>query len=595
MRQVVDLGISTFKCARLGQCLLSNTTVTVAYQNDTTDAHGLSSKGLDLTTAWVIVERELTVNVRLETNCSLVNSLPVIVKQLVDTLENSLTRVYSYLRVSRRSHEWYTFADNITVQLSMVLNETFGRPRDKLRGRLPRQVRGCTLADPRPPPGIPTYALSSITIHLRSPLHYRPWDIFLTKIWLQDFPKNPLSENNNASYEESSPNGQLIILRPHEMPSNSFPFENTPSQHPQRDSAEFTDQKSVCRVFEENENSLFVKSWKFGSLLDYSIRSLIFGQAEQCLEKIDETRSAECLRISEIAPSILRPGYYDNIRHRAGLVPVIAKSITSMFHKVLSPRSTVKLTSIECRLNVQYGYTTSCANNNFRPMIRRTVWTALQSGVYMTKSVLKPSLTNPATISLADDNMLMEECGTGQGSDDVSLFSSEHMMSDVVDNQAENWNDCVMIPSPQAQGTLISFSEPEINKKWDGESLTSAWETQKSNYAPKYELSGEAEESICWTSQVPDTTSDIMLEHAISSGTSIDEGVTSSFRWDEDCLMDDAVSHSNLCSSLYTTSGDSLYMSTKSTPPTGIADILTSDLAHNPDEEIGDIGNILSI
>ncbi|CRG85437.1 hypothetical protein PISL3812_02500 [Talaromyces islandicus] len=90
MGQVIDLGIGIFENPRQEQCLLSRTTATLVFQGDAAYHANEITNATDLKGIWVILKRELTVTLRLETNWRFMSSLPAVVKQLADAVERVL-------------------------------------------------------------------------------------------------------------------------------------------------------------------------------------------------------------------------------------------------------------------------------------------------------------------------------------------------------------------------------------------------------------------------------------------------------------------------------------------------------------------------
>lgn len=207
------------------------------------------------------------------------------------------------------SQESFSSADNVTVHVSVTLCESLDRSQGSLRGKLPpRLVRGCILLDPSPPPEITVGTLSNITIHLKSPISRSPWNMCLTKIWLQDFPRNLSTDDNTASLEFPPENYRSITLRPNQvlLPSQSPFGQNAGSENTNTQSLR-SSEKSVNGDFGETTGC----TGEISSLLDYSIRSLVLRQPGRCTEGLSESRSANSFSLAEVAPLAFRPGYFD--------------------------------------------------------------------------------------------------------------------------------------------------------------------------------------------------------------------------------------------------------------------------------------------
>ncbi|QKX56324.1 uncharacterized protein TRUGW13939_03425 [Talaromyces rugulosus] len=578
MGQIIDLGTGTFKNIRQEHCLLSRTTVTLEFQNDAAYHTNQITDAVDMKAIWVTVKRELTVNLRLETSWRLVRSLPAVVEQLVDTMERIL--------VSSRS------ADNVAVHVSITLCESFDRPRDSLRGKLPpRLVRGCILIDASPPPEITIGTLSNITIHLKSPVSCSPWDMCLTKMWLQDFPPNLSTHGHSVGLSHSSKNHHIISLRPHHI----FPLRSSHDQPPfgQNAGCESTNKQS-SRSSDKYLNSNFGRipenSWEFGSLLDYSIRSLILLQPRRCIEGLSESRSADSFSLSEVAPLAFSPGYYDNIRYRAGLLPVVTKSIGLLFRKSSSHTLMMQDTTTWARLKELCGHSSSIEVNDLRPLIRSAMWNALQRGVYKTRSATLP--TNLVTDSLANDTMLMEEWDAWPESDEEILSSYENSVPLSMGSYV-----------PLSQRPLRYFPEEEVNG-YEHKIDSAIFEWENSDYECDFnsQVHDERRESICWSSSLNlGTTSDITIDNAISCGTApLCESVAYSKyskTYGASSIMEDSTSLPILSASP-STIGSALHdipLTPTSTADGENIDIIISDSGHHLNEDTASIGDFLAI
>lgn len=168
------------------------------------------------------------------------------------------------------------------------------------------------MLDPSPPPEITVGTLSDITIHLKSPVSCSPWNMCLTKMWLQDFPPNFSTDEGTVSSSYSTENHRTISLRPHQiLPPRSFHIQNPFGQNSGSENKNTQSMRSSEKCFNGNFDEITENTCGFFSLLDYSIRSLILRQPGRCTEGLSESKSANSFSLSEVAPLAFRPGYFD--------------------------------------------------------------------------------------------------------------------------------------------------------------------------------------------------------------------------------------------------------------------------------------------
>lgn len=279
-----------------------------------------------------------------------------------------------------------------------------------------------------------------------------------------------------------------------------------------------------------------------------------------------------------------------NIRYRAGLLPVVTKSIRLLFRKSSSYQPKLGLATTGARLKVICEHTVSEERNDLRPLIRSTMWKALQRGVYKTRSAALPS--DPTTASLTNYTMLMEELDLWLDSDEEILSSYENSVPLSVGSY-----------SPASQRPLTSVLGEEINEhEHRNDSEIFEWEDDDYEYDLNSRRHTERRESMCWSSSLNlGATSDIAIENAISCGTApLCESVTYSKyskTYDANSMVEDSTSLPILSASP-STIGSTI----RDIPltPTSIMDgedidIIVSDLVHHLNEDTASIGDFLAI
>lgn len=269
----------------------------------------------------------------------------------------------------------------------------------------------------------------------------------------------------------------------------------------------------------------------------------------------------------------------------------MTKSIGLLFHKGSSSASGPQVTTVETRLRVLCGRSAIKKTNDILPLVRNTVWKALQTGVYKTRSITLPA--NSTTVPLADETMLMEEWDPWPESDEEILSSC--------DDSAPLEEASYDLPSQRQLEYVLKEDINEYEHKSD--SAIFEWDDFDHEYEFNSQVHDEDNEPMCSSSSVNlETTSDITIENALYRGTSpLCESVVSfaySKKPSENSIMEDSTS----LPILSTSPSSAISFSFHDVPmtPTSIVDgdnvdFMILDMEHHLNGNTSSVGDFLAI
>lgn len=217
----------------------------------------------------------------------------------------------SHLHISRSSHKYHSTADRVTIHASLILCDEPNQSPQILPGRVPRKVRGCAV-DPHPPAGIARATLSHIVIHLKSPRNCTPWSLCLTRLWLKDLSSLPLLTNSD---EEEKKNTHVVSLRPLDPSLLSPKSYHTSNTHTEDNRGYKQEDREFNKPFESSprarESGRVDKSRSLNELLNCAILSLVSKPTRSTNDGVVKAALDNGPRLSEIAPILFRPSYYE--------------------------------------------------------------------------------------------------------------------------------------------------------------------------------------------------------------------------------------------------------------------------------------------
>ncbi|EED23757.1 hypothetical protein TSTA_071540 [Talaromyces stipitatus ATCC 10500] len=554
MAHVVDLGTQSFNLG--GQCLVSRATATLIY-DDNTNATGSKSRRVSYQDSWIALKQELALDLQIET-CSIpAMSVPNFVKQAVETGQASLIRDNPYLRVSRIYHEYRCLTNSVALNVSLVLIKIPDLSPQILPKRLPRRAKQC-VAEPHPPPGIDRATLSRITISMKGVGQCAPWNFFLTKPSLRLSHHNPFTGNHHVQDNIPSQQAHVSTLSSSLRKYPPLAPRQTTDSDRRHTQSVLSDDKSVQHsrnVLSYREIGSLQQDINFHEMVRCSIRSLVNGNSQQYKSLVTRSAIEDGPSLSDIAPLLFKPGHYE----RAGLIPMVTRSMARIFRAPQSLASKERTISVKSKLRARYGNRENPESADIghltRAMIKCVVWTALQRGSYKAEWPKMSTCEDLGTMLFSDDCMLTEEVEEYDCADEQMIYSTTSSVT--------NSDDILSNTDVEPNSSYSSLSSPEklFHRFSDKGSLSdglhhdftsgeSAIDDSESDIISRPDT--EREDIIIGSSSLPPTACDMFTDSEVMTPSSPCSEV---FNQDNECrdqhdedMMDDSSSISILSS-----------------------------------------------
>ncbi|KAL3710015.1 hypothetical protein TMatcc_003807 [Talaromyces marneffei ATCC 18224] len=186
-------------------------------------------------------------------------------------------------------------------------------------------------------------------------------------------------------------------------------------------------QHSNCLSKHETRKS-GIKYTDLNEMVDCSLQYLVNGYSQQYKGLVNKPTTKEGPSLSDVAPASFKPGHYENVHQRAGLIPVVSRSMAGIFRTCQSPSAKEKLSFVKTKLRTQYGNSTDTESTDMghlpRSLIKCVVWTALQRGTYKVVWQKSSIHEDSDTILPSDDGLLTEDSDLHDDCDRQMLNSS---------------------------------------------------------------------------------------------------------------------------------------------------------------------------
>lgn len=205
------------------------------------------------------------------------------------------------LQLSMLSHDYHTLAGSMVVHVHIIFCKVPDSSPPRRPGKLPGRARGIAV-DPYPPRGIAKAVLKRVTLKMRGLKHCAPWNMDLTKLWLEDSSCKRLLESSDESLVVFEQHAYETSLRPLHSPSLPMPYKVPTEDRCLLYYSSFTN---------ENSSSLHQQCESLNTVLHCAIQSLFVELAWPYKGKVDRVALDDAPRLFDIAPALFKPHHYE--------------------------------------------------------------------------------------------------------------------------------------------------------------------------------------------------------------------------------------------------------------------------------------------